>query len=98
AAATAPASGGGQKNASAGPKPALAGLSNDELVRRAFAAPDFEAEFRENKDDEIEAVLSKGREKLPGDVTGWGSWAGAGAPVQRAPTKQQAVKKKAQVR
>ena len=86
----------GKKSASAGPKP-LAGLSNDELVRRAFAAPDFDAEFKESKDDEVEAVLSKGREKLPGGLAGWGSWAGKGAPVRRGPTKRQVVAQKAQV-
>ena len=99
ASAAAAAEGKGTGDASvAGAKPALAGLSNDELVRRAFAAPDFDAEFRESKDDEVEAVLSKSREKLPGDVTGWGSWAGAGAPAPRAPTRQQAVANKTQVR
>lgn len=57
----------------------LGGLSNDELVRRAFATPDFETEFKDFKDDEMEASVAKGREKLPGDVAGWGTWTGEGA-------------------
>lgn len=75
----------------------LAGLSNDELVRRAFAAPDFDTEFKDSKDDEIEEVLSKGREKLPGSLAGWGAWAGDGAPVPRRPTKRQMLVKQVQV-
>lgn len=59
----------------------LGKLSNDELVRRAFATPDFETEFKDFKEDEVNASVSKGREKLPGDVAGWGSWAGEGAPA-----------------
>lgn len=81
---------------SGGPR-TLAGLSNDELVRRAFAAPDFETEFKESKDGEVEAAISKGREKMPKDLAGWGAWAGEGAPVPRGPTKRQVVAKKAQV-
>lgn len=76
----------------------LTGLSNDELVRRAFAAPDFDTEFKESKDDEVQAAVSKGREKLPGDVAGWGSWAGEGAPIPRGPSKRQVLTKKTQVR
>lgn len=77
-----------QSNSSGGLKPRaevavpqrkLGGLSNDELVRRAFAAPDFETEFKVSKDDEVDAAVSKGREKLPGDIAGWGSWTGEGA-------------------
>lgn len=75
----------------------LVGLSNDELVRRAFAAPDFDSEFKETKDAEVEEVLAKGREKLPGSVAGWGSWAGNGAPVQRSATRREVLAKEAQV-
>lgn len=77
--------------------PKLVGLSNDELVRRAFAAPDFESEFKDSKDDEIEGELAKGREKLPGTLAGWGAWAGDGAPAPRGPTKHQVLAKNAQV-
>eukprot|EP00752_Nemacystus_decipiens_P002427 g2286.t1 len=96
------AGGGKKKSAKAGQADGagskLVGLTNDELVRRAFAAPDFEAEFKESKDDEIEAVLSKGREKLPGTLDGWGSWAGDGAPVPQGPTNRQVLAKKVQVK
>ncbi|CAB1097096.1 unnamed protein product [Ectocarpus sp. CCAP 1310/34] len=78
--------------------PKLAGLSNDELVRRAFAAPDFESEFKDSKDDEIEGELAKGLEKLPGTLAGWGAWAGDGAPAPRGPTKRQVLAKNAQVK
>ncbi|CAM9978280.1 unnamed protein product [Ectocarpus sp. 4 AP-2014] len=78
--------------------PKLAGLSNDELVRRAFAAPDFESEFKDSKDDEIEGELANGREKLPGTLAGWGAWAGDGAPAPRGPTKHQVLAKNAQVK
>lgn len=77
--------------------PKLVGLSNDELVRRAFAAPDFESEFKDSKDDEIEGEITKGREKLPGTLAGWGAWAGDGAPAPRGPTKHQVQAKNAQV-
>lgn len=76
----------------------LAGLSNDELVRRAFAAPDFEAEFKASKDDEIEAeVAGQGREKLPKEMAGWGSWTGEGAPVASGPSKREMIALKEQV-
>ena len=76
----------------------LAGLSNDELVRRAFAAPDFEAEFRASKNDEIEAEVSgQRREKLPKDMAGWGSWTGEGAPVASGPSKREMTALKEQV-
>jgi len=64
----------------------VAELSQAELVRRAFAAPaDLEAEeeFQKEKD------LMKGRDdptrkkKEEKTVSGWGSWAGAGAPPPR---------------
>lgn len=77
---------------------ALAGLSNDELVRRAFAAPDFESEFKDSKDAEVDATVSRGREKLPGNLVGWGSWAGEGAPVARGPNRRQVLARKIQVR
>lgn len=86
----------GGRGGGGGPR-ALAGLSNDELVRRAFAAPDFETEFKDSKDGEVESAISKGREKMPKDLAGWGAWAGDGAPVPRGPTKRQVVAKKAQV-
>lgn len=78
-------------------KEGLAGLSNEQLVRRAFAAPDFETEFKASKDDEVEAAVSKGREKLPKDVAGWGSWAGEGAPVTQRPSKRQVAAQQVQV-
>lgn len=76
----------------------LTGLSNDELVRRAFAAPDFEAEFKASKDHEIEAEVSgQRREKLPKEMAGWGSWTGEGAPVASGPSKREKIALKEQV-
>ena len=89
--------GGGAVSASRGGR--LTGLSNEELVRRAFAAPDFETEFKESKDEEIEAEVAtaKGREKLPKALAGWGSWTGEGAPTPRRPSKRQVMAEEAQV-
>lgn len=88
------ASDGAKSNAPGG---TLTGLSNKELVRRAFAAPDFEAEFEAGKEDEITVEVTKGREKLPQNLDGWGSWAGMGAPKPRGPSKRQREAKVAQV-
>ncbi|CAN0023932.1 unnamed protein product, partial [Ectocarpus fasciculatus] len=85
-----------RSGASSTATPKLVGLSNDELVRRAFAAPDFESEFKDSKDDEVEGEIAKGREKLPGTLAGWGAWAGDGVPAPRGPTKHQVQAKNAQ--
>ncbi|KAL7535509.1 hypothetical protein ACHAXR_006534 [Thalassiosira sp. AJA248-18] len=65
----------------------VAELSQAELVRRAFAAPaDLEAaeeEFQKEKErmkERDDPTRKKKEEKI---VSGWGSWAGAGAPPPR---------------
>jgi len=63
-------------------------LSQEELVKRAFAAPsmtDVEADFEKEKDD-IRAKddplhpKSKKQQNEQHHVAGWGSWSGMGAP------------------
>mmetsp|Transcript_37379 Transcript_37379/g.78294 ORF Transcript_37379/g.78294 Transcript_37379/m.78294 type:complete len:989 (-) Transcript_37379:56-3022(-) len=62
-------------------------LSQAELVRRAFAAPaDLEAaeeEFQKEKERMKERDDPTRKKKEDAIVSGWGSWAGAGAPPPR---------------
>ncbi|CAM9448432.1 unnamed protein product, partial [Discosporangium mesarthrocarpum] len=75
----------------------IAGLSNEELVRRAFAAPDTMEEFKAEKGVLVDKEVSGGREKAPGQMAGWGSWAGEGAPKPRkAVLKREREREKAQ--
>jgi len=66
----------------------VADLSQAELVKRAFASPaDLEAEeeFQKEKDrmkDRDDPTRQNKEEKF---VSGWGSWAGAGAPPPKKP-------------
>ena len=68
----------------------VAELSQAELVRRAFASPaDLEAEeeFQKEKErmkERDDPTRKKDEEKF---VSGWGSWAGAGAPPPKKPRK-----------
>lgn len=68
------------------------GLSQAELVRRAFAGDDVAAEFSARKAEEIEGELPK--EEVPGVLPGWGTWAGQ----QREPRWAAEAKRKAQAR
>ncbi|RPB21560.1 Utp14-domain-containing protein [Terfezia boudieri ATCC MYA-4762] len=46
-----------------------------ELVRRAFAGDDVQAEFQDDKDQEVGEDETK---EVDGTLPGWGSWSGAG--------------------
>jgi U3 small nucleolar RNA-associated protein 14 len=69
-------------------------LSQEELVRRAFASTDateVEAEFAkekaevEDEDNDTKTASQKKKEKDMAVVSGWGAWAGEGAPPPRSP-------------
>ena len=91
------------------PNEKITALSQEELVRRAFAAPsekDAEEEFQKEK-DEMAAEFDPTRKvvdaKNSKEAAGWGSWAGMGAPPPRprklpkkltAPMKQKEAKRK----
>merc|ERR1712176_380430 len=82
--------------------------SQDELIRKVFAAPsesqieeDFamEKEKVANEEDDTRTSRQKKKEREMETVAGWGSWAGDGAPKakknkQRLPKKLQAPLKK----
>jgi U3 small nucleolar RNA-associated protein 14 len=61
-------------------------LSQEQLIRRAFAttsAKEADEEFQTEKDamaEENDPTRKVKAEKGPKEVAGWGSWAGAGAP------------------
>lgn len=67
----------------------LVNLSQDELVRRAFASPaedDIDEEFEKEKDAMRERDdPSKKQKEDNNSVSGWGSWTGQGAPAPRPP-------------
>ena len=71
----------------------LTSLSQDELVRRAFAVDEDHAEqaFKEEKDKvmdkEDDGPIRKKSAPGGSDVAGWGSWTGMGAPPA-LPTKR----------
>ncbi|KAL4441441.1 hypothetical protein ABPG77_001945 [Micractinium sp. CCAP 211/92] len=73
-------------------RPAPAGLSQEELIRRAFAGDDVQAEFAAAKAAEVEGELPQ--EEVPGTLPGWGTWAGQ----QREPKWVTDAKKKAEQR
>ncbi|KAG7667273.1 hypothetical protein Ndes2526B_g04225 [Nannochloris sp. 'desiccata'] len=50
-------------------------LTQEDLVRRAFAGDDVVSEFSKEKLAEVEEELPK--EEVPGAVPGWGTWANA---------------------
>lgn len=86
-------------------KKRIAQLTQDELVRRAFAGVNDQDDFDEEKkriEDEENGVLAKSKKKGqdPSTVSGWGSWTGEGAPPplldkkRRLPKSLQAPKKK----
>lgn len=71
-------------------------LSQEELVRRAFAtAPDKEADDGfatekaevEDEENDTKTASQRKKQKDMDVVSGWGSWAGDGAPAPRLPHK-----------
>jgi U3 small nucleolar RNA-associated protein 14 len=65
-----------------GKKRQLIESTQEELVRMAFAGPDYEKDFQLQKDQEIsrELGLNDKKMKVAKDVkAGWGDWAGPGA-------------------
>ena len=79
-------------------------LTQDELVRRAFAGINHDDDFAEEKkrveaeeDGVLEAAKKKGPD--PTTVSGWGSWTGMGAPPpppkRKLPKRLEPPKKKA---
>ncbi len=73
------------------PKEGIVELSQAELVRKAFATPvDLEAEeeFQKEKDrmKERDDPTRQSKKEVKA-VSGWGSWAGAGAPPPKKPRK-----------
>ncbi|KAL7545686.1 hypothetical protein ACHAWF_009036 [Thalassiosira exigua] len=71
--------------------PGVADLSQAELVRKAFASPSdvvaAEEEFRKEKERMSERDDPTRKKKEDKFVSGWGSWAGAGAPPPKKPRK-----------
>ena len=69
----------------------IASLSQEELVKRAFATvpdKDIEDEFENEKDSMKDRDdHSKKHKDEDKKVSGWGSWAGEGAPAPRPPKK-----------
>merc|ERR1711976_853648 len=71
----------------------IATLSQDELVKKAFATPDekeIEQEFEKEKETMRTRDDHSKKENEPKVVSGWGSWAGEGAPP---PKPKKAAKK-----
>ncbi|PSC76740.1 U3 small nucleolar RNA-associated 14-like protein A isoform A [Micractinium conductrix] len=69
-----------------------AGLSQAELIRRAFAGDDVQADFAAQKAAEVEGELPQ--EEVPGVMPGWGTW----ASQQREPQWVADAKRKAKQR
>ena len=67
-------------------------LSQEELVRRAFAADDVVAEFAAEKEAEVEGELPS--RDIPGELPGWGSWASR----QKEPHWVSAARERAEAR
>lgn len=84
----------------------IASLSQDELIRRAFAVPnttDIDEEFEKEKEDMRARDDPTRKKKEENRITsGWGSWAGEGTPgprpPRRLPKKLQPPKKKVERR
>lgn len=73
---------------------AIAELSQEELVRRAFAGPseaEMEEEFAKEKAEaeerDNEDPTRKKKALVPRVSTGWGCWAGEGAPAPKPPRR-----------
>jgi U3 small nucleolar RNA-associated protein 14 len=73
-------------DSSSKPKDAVRELTQAELVQRAFASPDFEKEFANEKREATEGKPeSRAQQAAALESDGWGSWAGVGAPPPRPP-------------
>ncbi len=69
----------------------IASLSQEELVRKAFATPsekDIEEEFNKEKEQMKNRDDHSKKAEESKFVSGWGSWAGEGVPVARPPKKK----------
>jgi len=78
-----------KSNDSDDPNSKITNMTQEELVRKAFAAPsekEIEQEFEKEKKSmrERDDYSKKKKETV---VSGWGSWTGDGAPVPRPPKK-----------
>eukprot|EP00890_Picochlorum_soloecismus_P006277 jgi/Picsp_1/6650/NSC_03993-R1_protein len=62
------------KDVEDGLQPLLNGnaVSQEDLIKKAFAGDDVVEEFRKSKREEIDGELPK--EELPGELPGWGTW------------------------
>jgi U3 small nucleolar RNA-associated protein 14 len=85
-----PAQSKGGKNKAASNK--IASLTQEELVKKAFATiseDDIEEDFEKEKEAmrDRDDVLKKKKQEENKKVSGWGSWAGEGAPAPRPPKK-----------
>lgn len=71
-------------------------LTQEQLVARAFATPDMEAEFAAQKEDEMDfdASLLQGKKGKNNLVikAGWGSWVGMGVQERKPSPKEIAAK------
>jgi U3 small nucleolar RNA-associated protein 14 len=68
-------------------------MTQEDLVRRAFAADDVVSEFAKEKQTEVEEELPN--EEVPGAVPGWGTWATAKRePRWAVEAKQKAAARK----
>jgi U3 small nucleolar RNA-associated protein 14 len=47
-------------------------LSQEELIKKAFAGDDVVEEFKKSKQEEVEGELPQ--EEVPGELPGWGTW------------------------
>lgn len=63
-------------------------VSQEELIKKAFAGDDVVEEFRKSKKEEIDGELPK--EELPGELPGWGTW---GSQTKEPKWLQQAKQK-----
>uniref|UniRef100_A0A7S1YUJ8 Uncharacterized protein n=1 Tax=Ditylum brightwellii TaxID=49249 RepID=A0A7S1YUJ8_9STRA len=71
----------------------IANLSQDELVRRAFAAPsteEVEEEFAKEKNEirERDDPTLQKKDEDANTVSGWGSWVGVGAPPPKKKSRK----------
>lgn len=63
-------------------------ISQEDLIKKAFAGDDVVEEFRKSKREEIDGELPK--EELPGELPGWGTW---GSQTKEPKWLQQAKQK-----
>jgi U3 small nucleolar RNA-associated protein 14 len=69
---------------------APAQLSQEELIKKAFAGDDVVDEFKKSKREEVESELPQ--EEVPGELPGWGTWSN---PTKKEPAWVREAKAKA---